>query len=736
MTLIPPGSGRRRPTEQEVIALELVSGLLMVIGLIGFAYLFYSIVTNSEIREATQGPAIPGIGLDVREVIPQPTVGNQAHLTLSVVDGSAAAQAGLRNGDILLQAGDSVVEPGTLTEDQASTFLSDAVQKASGAGDTTLPIQVDRGGENVAITLPLPENVQNLGLETTFVPAQDLNPYVEMRPIQGGPADLTGVNNGDRLISIDGEDITGWSIDQIRARLKEANVKLSQDDFEITVNFLRPQADGSLKQETRTVPKNVAPTLTIAYLKSFGLVVPLIVIILGILLIRLGIKLRSFDVVAARWTLVVLMWLMIGLAIASLWAFWVSGKGGLVTKEPFDFGKGITHAIPLLLAIIPMALAYTWLDRMMIELFPGDEALSSRNTRFAWTLLIPTIVVLALIAARPLEQTFIRSLTDNEFGTNRPARFVGLDNYVNLISFKLTTVDCKKDDATGKCATTPNGSIVWVQSSIEQAERDKLRAMTSEERKAYVRYQEASTWKLPASDSGLRLLGKDPRFLNAFGNTLRFSISSVVLELCLGMIIALVVNYNFRGRGLMRTAMLVPWAIPTVVSAVLWQVMLRGDQTGIFNKLLIDVGLINKPQQWLAATGPWMNSIIAIDVWKTAPFMALLLLAGLQTIPGDIYEAASVDGASKTRQFFTITLPLLRPTIAVALVFRTLDALRAFDVFQVLLDSTRPSMASYNYDRLVLSRLDGYASAVGVLIFIIILLFTVIYVRFVGIEQE
>jgi trehalose/maltose transport system permease protein len=116
--------------------------------------------------------------------------------------------------------------------------------------------------------------------------------------------------------------------------------------------------------------------------------------------------------------------------------------------------------------------------------------------------------------------------------------------------------------------------------------------------------------------------------------------------------------------------------------------------------------------------------------------MALLLLAGLQTIPADIYEAADVDGASKVRQFFTITLPLLRPTIGVALIFRTLDALRAFDVFQVLLDSTRPSLARYNYDQLVLNQRDGYASTVGVVIFIMILIFTVLYVRFVGIEQE
>jgi trehalose/maltose transport system permease protein len=260
--------------------------------------------------------------------------------------------------------------------------------------------------------------------------------------------------------------------------------------------------------------------------------------------------------------------------------------------------------------------------------------------------------------------------------------------------------------------------------------------MSRTERQKYVRYQEAYTWRLFGSDSGLRLLGKDPQFLRSFGNTLHFSTISVALELTLGLIIALVVNSKFTGRGLMRTAMLVPWAIPTVVSAALWDVIMRGDQTGILNKFLLDIGLISQAKQWLATTGPWMNSIIAIDVWKTAPFMALLLLAGLQTIPSDVYEAADVDGAGKVRQFFSITLPLLRPTIAVALVFRTLDALRAFDVFSVLLDATRPSMASYNYDRLVQGGLEGYSSAIGVVIFALILLFTVTYVRIVRLEQE
>jgi trehalose/maltose transport system permease protein len=635
MTLIPPGTRRRPPSEQEAISLELVSGLLMIIGLIAFAYLFYAIVTNADIREATQGPAIKELGLTVKKVEPQ----------------------------------------------------SEA-------------------------------------------------PYFEMQPVPGGPAALVGVQAGDRLTKIGDVSITpDMTAQQVQDLLDEPGVKRQDKTFEVPIDFLRPQPDGSLASQNRVVLRNIPPALLIAYLKSFGFVVPLVVIALGLFMIRLGTRLRTYHVVAARWSLVALLWLMIGLLVVAVWAFWTNGKGGIVTSQPFNFGKGLSHGIPFLLAILPLAVAYRWLGRALPELFAGDETLSSRNTRFAWTLLVPTLVVLILVAARPLEQTFIRSLTNDVFGTSRPAEYVGLDNYVNLASFKFTTVNCQKDQ-NGTCARNPNGSIKWERSSTENQEIQKVLTMTPEQRQRYTRYQEARTWPIPGSTKGVRLLGKDPVFMNAFLNTLEFTVASVILELVLGMVIALVVHSHFRGRGLMRTSMLVPWAIPTVVSAVLWQVMMRPDQTGILNKLLIDLGLLSKNKQWLGETGPWMPSIIAIDVWKTSPFMALLLLAGLQTIPADIYEAADVDGASKLRQFFSVTLPLLRPTIAVALVFRTLDALRVFDVFQVLLDTTRPSMATYNYNILVLSKQDGYASAVGVMIFILILIFTVVYVQFVGIRQE
>jgi len=131
-----------------------------------------------------------------------------------------------------------------------------------------------------------------------------------------------------------------------------------------------------------------------------------------------------------------------------------------------------------------------------------------------------------------------------------------------------------------------------------------------------------------------------------------------------------------------------------------------------------------------------MPSAILVDVWKTSAFMSLLLLAGLQTIPSDLYEAASVDGASRVQQFFSVTLPLMRPTIAVALVFRTLDALRVFDLFNVLFGRQQLSMATYNYELLVNSQRDGYASAVSIIIFLLISIFAIFYVRMLNVETE
>jgi len=162
----------------------------------------------------------------------------------------------------------------------------------------------------------------------------------------------------------------------------------------------------------------------------------------------------------------------------------------------------------------------------------------------------------------------------------------------------------------------------------------------------------------------------DPDWWSAVINTLIFTVVSVVVESVLGLAVAMVANSKFKGRTLLRVAILVPWAIPTVVSSKVWQWMVN-DIYGVVNIVLADLHVIPQKIAWLATPATALPVIIAVDVWKATPFMALLLLAGLQLIPKDLYEAGSIDGASKVRQFWAITLPLVTPTLLVALVFRT-----------------------------------------------------------------
>jgi trehalose/maltose transport system permease protein len=228
----------------------------------------------------------------------------------------------------------------------------------------------------------------------------------------------------------------------------------------------------------------------------------------------------------------------------------------------------------------------------------------------------------------------------------------------------------------------------------------------------------------------------DTIFWNSVWHAIEFAIVTVIFEFVLGMIIALVVNSNFPGRGLTRTAMLIPWAIITVVSAQMWKFMFS-QTSGVVNDILMRAHIISSPQAWLAQQGTNFLAVCAVDIWKTTPFVALLLLAGLQVISPDIYEAARVDGANALQQFWGITLPLLRPAILVTLIFRTLDALRVFDVFYVM-QGVNPStitMAIYNYQNLIPFGDYGYGSAISVAIFLIIGIFVVGYVTFLKVEQ-
>lgn len=229
----------------------------------------------------------------------------------------------------------------------------------------------------------------------------------------------------------------------------------------------------------------------------------------------------------------------------------------------------------------------------------------------------------------------------------------------------------------------------------------------------------------------------DPRFRGALLHTLFFAVASVTLELVIGLWLALALNRAFRGRGLVRAAVLVPWAIPTVVSALLWRFMFEG-QTGIVNAVLTDVGAIREPIVWFIGPGTAWVPVILADVWKTTPFVALLLLAGLQNIDASLYEAARIDGASAWRQFRYVTLPLLQPAILVALIFRTLDAFRVFDLIYALTGggpgtSTEP-IALYTFNALLQNLQFGYGSALSVIVFLVTFGLALLYIRFLGAE--
>lgn len=285
--------------------------------------------------------------------------------------------------------------------------------------------------------------------------------------------------------------------------------------------------------------------------------------------------------------------------------------------------------------------------------------LTIRQTRLAWLLVLPTLLVVVLVAGYPLAQVFYYSFHRADISFVEPTEFVGFKNYIFLL--------------------------------------------------------------------------QDPDFRGALWNTLRFTVASVFLETVLGLAIALVIHSNFRGRGIVRAAILVPWAIPTVVSAKMWQWMLN-DIYGVINVILVNTGLVANKIAFLANPSTVLWAAVAVDVWKTTPFMALLLLAGLQLIPADIYEAADIDGASRWQQFWTLTLPLLTPTLVVALIFRTLDALRVFDVIFVMVgvNTATRSLAIYNRQTLIDFQDLGYGSVVSVAILVIIFIFVVLYMRVAG----
>lgn len=217
-----------------------------------------------------------------------------------------------------------------------------------------------------------------------------------------------------------------------------------------------------------------------------------------------------------------------------------------------------------------------------------------------------------------------------------------------------------------------------------------------------------------------RLLN-DAHFRTSVGFTFLFVFVSVTLELIFGLLFAVLLSQQFGGRKFFRIVLLIPWAVPIAVSARLWQ-LLYNFEFGILNHIGMSLGIFDSPVNWLGSPAGAFFSLVMSDVWKTTPFMGIILLAGLSTIPKELYEQAVIDGSTAVQRFFNVTLPLLRPVIVVALLFRTIDAIRIFDLIYVLTgggpggSTTSVSMYAFNY---YLSGDFGYGSAVSVVLFLL-----------------
>ncbi|SMH37960.1 trehalose/maltose transport system permease protein [Maritimibacter sp. HL-12] len=307
---------------------------------------------------------------------------------------------------------------------------------------------------------------------------------------------------------------------------------------------------------------------------------------------------------------------------------------------------------------------------------PDLSRLARQRKRAAWAFLAPMLIVLAAVAAWPLARTIWFGFTDASLDQLGNAQWVGFQNYLHWFDYG-------------------NGQGEW---------------------------------------EGVLA---DPRWWRSVWNTIWFAGLSVSIETVFGLVIALVLHRSFPGRGLVRAAILIPWAIPTIVSAKMWAWMLH-DQFGIVNDMLMRVGLIDSAIAWTATPGTAMFAIVAVDVWKTTPFMALLILAALQMVPDDIYEAARMDGVPAFRLFRKVTLPLILPGLLVAVVFRTLDALRVFDLIYVLTpntDATR-SMSIYARENLFDYDKFAYGSAASTLLFFVIALITITFIRVTRMNLE
>jgi len=233
-------------------------------------------------------------------------------------------------------------------------------------------------------------------------------------------------------------------------------------------------------------------------------------------------------------------------------------------------------------------------------------------------------------------------------------------------------------------------------------------------------------------------LAEDPVAMESLVTTLIFVGVTIPLELLLGMGIALVLNDVFHGRGLLRAVVLIPWAIPTVVSSQMWRFIFN-DRYGLINFIFFG-GDVSRYLAPLADPHLALVAIMAAEIWKTTPFAALILLAGLQGIPDDLYEAASIDGATAWQKFRHVTVPLIRPALLLALLFRTIDSLRVFDLVFVTTQGGPADKTNvlqfYGYKKTFAEGMVGYGSAIAVAVFSMSLVFSLAYLRFLKSSRQ
>ena len=296
--------------------------------------------------------------------------------------------------------------------------------------------------------------------------------------------------------------------------------------------------------------------------------------------------------------------------------------------------------------------------------------------------------------------------------------------------------------------------VVSIDDSISQTVLDKIEAYRKDLKAIYDKnssiefyngydklsllFDEISTCKISSNFTGLaayKQILKDTRFTTSLGTTIIFTVLSVFFEFVLGLGLALIMNKAIKGIGIVRTVSLIPWAIPTAVSALMWSYMYDGSY-GIVAKIFTDIGFIASPEVMLLTKGGAMCAAILADVWKTTPYMALLLLAGLQTIDTGLYESASIDGAGPIKTFFAITLPLLKPSILVALLFRTLDAFRVYDLIAVLTGGAQgtETLSIYAYKLMINQSNYGYGSVVVLAMAACVGIISFIFVKVLGAE--